>query len=322
MNQFHPNAILVTRHPALHNPPMRTGSGKPQQHGMAAIAAAFIFWGVVVIFWKQVAHVHSLELIAHRLLWGFLILLVTVSLRGTLPLVTGALRDPSLLRLHLVNAVLLTANWLAYVHAVTHNQILQGSLAYFMVPILNTLMGCIFLKEKLNRSQWIAISLATCGVANEILHFGKVPWLALLMAFTFAWYGMNKVRSTLGPLTSLTLETGLLAPLAVAGIVIFQLQESRTTDLTCASDLAWMFSTGAITVVPLLLFAYGARRIPLTTIGIFQFLAPSVKFGLGVFVYGEAFPVSKVFTFALIWCALGIYVASLVHRKMTTPLPT
>jgi chloramphenicol-sensitive protein RarD len=300
---------------------MRIEQNSNQNYGMIGIATAFIFWGVVVIFWKQVAHVHAVELIVHRLVWGFLILLITVSIRGTLPNLIQALRSRSLVQLHLGNSILLTANWLAYVYAVTHEQILQGSLAYFMVPILNTVMGCLFLKENLSRTQWIAIALATAGVCNEIIHFGEIPWLALVMAFTFAWYGMNKARSTLGPLTALTLETGLLTPLALAGMLWFQFNPAKTIDLLQLSDLLWMLSTGVITVIPLLLFAYGARRIPLTTIGIFQFLAPSVKFGLGVFVYGEPFPVSKVITFALIWCALAVYIASMIRRKPAPPLP-
>jgi chloramphenicol-sensitive protein RarD len=293
------------------------------QQGLVSIAAAFAFWGIVVVFWKHLSPYNSIELIIHRIIWSFLLLIVTIGFRGNLKLLWHAFSDWKLIRLHLLNSILLALNWFSYVYAVTHGQILQGSLAYFMVPILNTSMGLLILGERLNRLQWAAIALATFGVLNEIVQFGKIPWLALIMAVTFAFYGLNKTRSNLGPMTSLAMETGLLFPVAVAALVHFQLSSGATVDLSRVHDEFWMVSAGFITVVPLLLFAYGAKRIQLTTIGIFQFLAPSITFLLGVFVYGEPFPPSKMITFVLIWIALILYLIHLFKKQRTIrpPLP-
>lgn len=291
------------------------------QQGIISIAAAFSFWGIVVVFWKQLTPYNSVELIIHRIIWSFLLLIITIGFRGNLRVLLRAFSDWHLIRLHLVNGVLMTLNWLAYVYAVTHGQILQGSLAYFIVPILNTSMGLVLLGERLNRLQWIAITLATLGVLNEIFQFGKVPWLALIMAFTFAFYGLRKTRSKLGPMTALAMETGLLFPFAIAGLIYFHLSSNATMDFGSVQDRCWMLSVGLITIIPLLLFAYGAKRIQLTTIGVFQFLAPSITFFLGVFVYDEPFPLSKMITFALIWISLILYMLHLFKNRRIIKLP-
>lgn len=295
-----------------------TMNSNQQQQGLMAIASAFAFWGIAVIFWKDLTGYNSIELTIHRLLWAFLILLVTIIIRGNLKVFLKAFLHWKWVKLHLLNGLLITVNWVAYVYAITHEQILQGSLAYFMVPILNTCMGFFVLKEQLNRLQWTAIALATIGVINEIWQFGQVPWLALLMAFSFAIYGMNKTRSPLDPISALAMETGLMLPLALGALIYYQRFGTSTIDLTQPHDWFWMASTGLITTIPLLLFAYGAKRIQLTTIGILQFLAPTIKFFLGVFLYGEAFPASKKITFALIWIALALYIYNLFSRQRET----
>ena len=293
------------------------------RQGLISIALAFWLWGVVVVYWKQLAQYDSAELILHRFIWSFLILLVAIWTRGDLRSFWNSFRNWQLVRLHLINGLLISVNWFSYVYAVNHDQILQGSLAYFMVPILNTAMGLIFLKERLNRLQWAAIILATLGVTNEIVQFGRIPWLALLMAFTFGFYGLSKTRSELGPVRALAMETGLLLPFALGALVFLHVTSRATADLTRAVPLLWMISVGFITVAPLLLFAYGAKRIQLTTIGVFQFLAPSITFSVGVWMYGEPFPASKMITFSLIWVALLIYLVHLFRKQRApkAPLP-
>ena len=293
-----------------------------QQRGIAAVGTAFAIWGIVVIFWKQLESYSSIELIAHRLIWGFVFAFITVYFRGNLPDLLAALQNKRQLRIHFINGLLITINWLSYVYAITHGHILQGSLAYFMVPILNTAMGFLILKERLKPLQWIAISLATLGVANEIFQFGRLPWLALIMAVTFAFYGMNKTKSELGPLTSLTLEITLMLPVAAVMMVILYFTRTAVADPSQPGDWLWMMATGIITIIPLILFAYGAKRIQLTTIGVFQFLAPTVKFFLGVFLYHEAFPASKLITFGCIWIALVIYLFHLfTHNRKVSGIP-
>jgi len=287
----------------------------PQTQGLAATAGAFGVWGFVVVFWHELGRFGSLELVFYRFVFSFLWLLLLIRMRGTWPLLVESMRDPKRVRLHLVNGILISTNWFAYVYAVTHEKVLEGSLAYFMVPILNTAMGYLILKERLTRLQLTAILCATVGVLNEIIQFGAVPWLALVMAGTFAIYGMNKTRSPLGPVTALAMETGLLLPLAMVGLLWMHLAGSATVSVTNGSDLLWMAATGLVTITPLLLFAFGAKRVQLTTIGVFQFIAPSIKFALGVFLYGEPFPPSKLITFLFIWTALGIYLLHLFRSR-------
>ena len=290
-------------------------SKSEQNKGLLATAGAFGWWGFVVIYWKNLTGYDSFELIFYRLVFSFIFLLAIIRIRGKWGVFVKSIKNPKVLRLHFFNGFLITGNWLAYVYAVTHERILEGSLAYFMVPILNMAMGFLILKEKLNRLQLIAIALATAGVINEIIQFGAVPWLALVMAVSFAIYGMNKKRSNLGPVTALAMETGLFFPLAVGGLVFMHFTGSTTFEITQPSELLLAISTGTITIIPLLLFAYGASRVQLTTIGLFQFIAPSLKFGIGVYLYGEAFPPSKMITFALIWIALFLYIFHLFSSR-------
>ena len=286
-----------------------------QRQGMLAVFCAFSIWGIVVIFWKQLEAYGSLELILHRLVWGFLFAFLVVCLKGNLPSYLAAMCNGRQLRIHFINGLLISVNWLCYVYAITHGHILEGSLAYFMVPIFNTAMGFFILKEKLKPLQWVAISLATLGVLNEIIQFGRLPWLALIMATTFAFYGMNKSKSELGPVTSLTMEITLMLPLAALGFVYIYAKGIAVVSPLSIHDWLWMAATGIITITPLILFAYGAQRIQLTTIGVFQFFAPSIKFFLGVYLYHEAFSSSKLFTFSLIWIALAIYLFHLFTQE-------
>ena len=182
------------------------------RQGLISIALAFWLWGVVVIFWKQLDSYDSVELILHRFIWSFLILIAALWLRGDLGSFWKSFHDWRLVRLHFINGLLISCNWFAYVYAVNHDKVLESSLAYFIVPVLNTAMGLLFLKERLNRLQWAAITLATLGVLNEIVQFGSVPWLAVVMASTFGFYGLRKTRSELGPVRALAMETGATTP--------------------------------------------------------------------------------------------------------------
>jgi chloramphenicol-sensitive protein RarD len=293
----------------------REPDSNSQREGLLAVASAFAFWGIVVVYWKQQSEYNAFELIFHRLLWASLLLLLIIKIRGKLKEFIQAFKCAKTLRLHAINGGLISANWICYVYAVTHGHILEGSLAYFMVPILNTAMGFLILREKLSRLQWISIGLATIGVANEIIQFGKLPWMALIMAGTFAIYGLNKTRSNLGPITALAVETWIYTPVAIVGLVVFHFQGIGTLELTSMSSWLLAISMGAVTIIPLVLFAFGARRIQLTTIGLLQFIAPSIKFVVGVFLYGEPFPLSKLITFCLIWSALLVYLFYLFSPK-------
>jgi len=288
--------------------------------GELATASSFVIWGLSPLYWIILPEITSLQVVAWRILFasGFLAMIITLRKRWSD--LMAALTSGRVLGIHLVSASLIAINWLAYIYAVTHEQLLQGSLAYFMVPILNVLMGTLFLHEKLSGLQWAAVGLATAGVFNEFIQFGQLPLLALTMAFSFSLYGLMKKRSPLGPLSGLSIECGLLLPV-VLGYMLWQSTSGGPLYIP-GSLPSWLLLSisGAITAVPLLLFAFGAQRIPLALVGIFQFVAPSIKFGLGVLYYHEPFDQSKLITFVLIWIAVVLFIFSQLRRGRSLPV--
>ena len=211
--------------------------------------------------------------------------------------------------LNFLSAALLTANWLVYVWGVNTGHVIECSLGYFLVPLVNVASGRFVLHEHLRRLQWVAISLAAAGVAVQIVQLGRAPWIALTIAGTWGAYSLMRKRSPLGSLTGLTVETMLLAPFAVTFLLW---RHHAGTGALGRLDLPThllLLSSGVITAIPLLLFAYGARRIRLSTLGLLQYIAPTVQFALGVWVYHEAFSRDRGLSFTLIWAGLALYTA-------------
>ena len=277
--------------------------------GTLTAAASFLLWGILPIYWKQLEGISAFELIAHRVTWSLVFLLVVLAHRHAF----GALRPPftqaRLFGLNLLSSVLLAVNWTVYVWAVNSGHIIETSLGYFLSPLGNVALGYLLLHERPRLLQWSAIALAAVGVGLLLLRVGRVPWIALTLAGTWGGYGILKKKSALGPLVGLTVEALLLLPFAVAML----LWQAHTGAGALGRVGAWqqglVLSAGLVTAIPLLLFADGAQRIRMTTLGLLQYLSPTVQFFLGLLLYHEAFDTGHLQAFALIWGGLALYSA-------------
>ena len=276
---------------------------------------AYALWGLFPVYWKWLQHVPALQLIGHRIGWSFILLMLVIfttkqwtKFRSTLTW--------RVLGVYLLAGLLLSANWLVYVWGVNSGYIVETSLGYFINPLLSVVLGLIFLHERLRPAQWFPIGLAALGVIYLTRTYGSLPWIALSLAFTFGLYGLVKKISPLGSLYGLTLETGLIFLPALGYLVYVESAGQGAFGHTgVVSDLL-MIGAGAVTTIPLLMFASAARRIPLTMVGIMQYIAPTIQFLIGVFVYKEAFTTTKLIGFSMVWIALIIFWAeSLLVRK-------
>ncbi len=253
--------------------------------------------------------ISALELIAHRIVWSLLLLLAVMAGQKKLAELAPAFASGRLLGLNLLSSVVLATNWTVYVWAVNAGHILESSLGYFLTPLCNVALGYIFLHERLRGLQWTAIACAALGVLLLLFGVGHFPWIAVTLAGTWSFYALLKKKSALGPLAGLTLETLLLFPVAAAML----LWQTHTGKGALGRVDAWhhvlVLSVGVVTAIPLLLFAYGARRIRLATLGLLQYLAPTAQFLIGLLVYHEAFDSGRLLAYALIWCGLVLYSA-------------
>ena len=286
-----------------------------RRNGLAATAAAFGFWGLTPIYWKAVEAVSAQELLALRVLWAVPLaaaLLTLLHAWGDLRRVLTSRRTMSAL---LLTAALIGGNWLVFLVAVQNGQILQSSLGYFINPLVSILLGFLFLGERLRAVQWVAVALAAAGVVNQILAVGELPWIALFLAGTFGLYGLLRKTIAVAALPGFFVEVSLLAPLAFV-YMAWAISGSVSTLVTADGGTQWLVPVaGAITVTPLVLFSYGARRILLATVGLLQFLTPTAHFLLATQLYGEPFTAAHLLTFVLIWSALALYLGDLFRRE-------
>jgi chloramphenicol-sensitive protein RarD len=264
------------------------------------------------------AEVSAFELIAHRITWSLFFLLLVLAWQKDFASLRPGFASLRAIGLNLLASLLLTANWTVYVWAVNTGHVIESSLGYFLVPLLNVAVGALVLHEKLRTPQWTAIGLATGGVALLLWRAGHVPWIALSIAVTWTSYGFLKKKSGLGALAGLTVETLILFPIAAAALLWWHHTGAGALGRVDARTQAFVLSAGVVTAIPLVLFAYGAQRIKLTTLGLLQYLAPSVQFLLGLFLYHEAFDTARLQAFALIWAGLIVYTADTfwVQRRM------
>ncbi len=269
--------------------------------------AAYALWGLFPIYWKYLHQVPALQIIGHRIGWSFLLLIVVILLTKQWREFRLAALTSKTIGIYSIAAILLSFNWLIYVWGVNAGFIVETSLGYFINPLFSVLLGVLFLRERLRPAQWIPIGLAAAGVIYLTLTYGRPPWIALSLAFTFGLYGLVKKLSPLGSLYGLTLETAIVFPIALVYLAFVEftgtgsfLHEGARTDVL-------LIGTGIVTSVPLLMFASAARQIPLTMIGVLQYIAPTLQFLIGVFVYHELFNQSRMIGFSLVWLALLIF---------------
>jgi chloramphenicol-sensitive protein RarD len=280
-------------------------------NGMGFAAGAYMLWGILPVYWKLLQHVASLEILAHRVLWSviFLLILIIISrkLRPFLGEVREITRQPRKMLGIIIAAIMLNLNWFLYIWAVNHNHIIQTSLGYYINPLVSVLLGIFFLKERLSLWQLFAFFLAIVGVLSLTVQYGAFPWLSLTLAISFGLYGLLKKVINIGSITGLTLETLVTSIFALAylgyvyntGNGAFQLSLSPTTLL--------LIGAGAVTATPLLLFAAGAKRLPLFVVGFLQYISPSMGLLLGIFVYNEPFTRGHLMSFGVIWVGLLIF---------------
>jgi chloramphenicol-sensitive protein RarD len=275
--------------------------------GIVYALLAYSLWGLLPLFFKQLADVPSLEVVAHRTVWSLVVVLVLLAVRRQWSWVAQAVRKPRVLGAFALSALLLSCNWLTYVWAVQHHHVVDASLGYFVMPLVNVALGFVFLHERPRPVQWVAVALAAAGVLWLAAQAGRVPWIALVLALSFGFYGLLRKVAVLGALEGLALETLLLAPVAAVGLAWWTLQGQGALAQGSLSTVGWLVLAGPMTAVPLLLFAAGARLIPLSTLGILQYISPTLQFALGVWVFHESFEPTRLVGFALIWIALVVY---------------
>jgi chloramphenicol-sensitive protein RarD len=267
---------------------------------------AFITWGLFPIYWKLLAGVPALQLLGHRIVWSFLLLLGIILAGRQIILLRDKLTRRILL-IYSVAAVLIAINWLMYVWAVGAGYIVETSLGYFINPLLSVLLGVLFLGERLRPFQWLPIGLAAAGVLYLTLAYGSLPWIALTLAITFGFYGLVKKMAPLGSLHGLTLETGILFVPAL-GFLLYSEFTGKGAFLHASPLIDVMLvGTGLVTVAPLLLFASAVQRIPLTTLGVLQYVNPTMQFLLGVVIFKEPFDQHRLIGFCAVWAGLILY---------------
>jgi chloramphenicol-sensitive protein RarD len=302
--------------------PAVTASAHEREHALGLLfgLGAYSCWGFIPIYFKHVAAASPVELLAHRVVWALLLLLGISARQGLLGELRRALRPGRTLLLLCTTTVLIAVNWLVYIWAIVSNRVLEGSLGYFINPLVNVLLGVIVLKERLERPVLIAVLVAASGVLHLTLQAGHPPWVSLTLALTFGLYGLLRKLVAVGAVTGLLVETLLLAPLAAA-YLLWAASAGRLTFMagSLGHDVLLVLA-GPVTALPLLLFTGAARRLPLSTLGFLQYLSPTLQFLLAVFLYHEPFTAARGVAFACIWAALAIFAAHSLRRGRPEPV--
>ncbi len=277
---------------------------------------AFGAWGVSPIYFKAVAEVAALEVLASRVIWSLPLLILLVVIARRWPVIRQALGEGRTILALLCSTTILMVNWFIYIHAMNTDQVLESSLGYFINPLVNVIFGLVIFKERLRPWQVLAVGLAALGVLNLVFRADTVPWIALSLACTFSIYGLIRKLVKLGSVEGLLVETALVMPVALGYVVYLALMgEAHFLSHGWRLDLLIILA-GPVSALPLIWFTSGARRLDYSTVGIFQYIAPSLQFLLGVFVYEEPFGNVQLVTFACIWTALAIFtVDSLRHMR-------
>ena len=283
--------------------------------GLIFAVLAFFTWGVLAVYWKLLKQVPPLEILSHRIWWAFVFLIFLLLFQKRLS-VRKLLKSRKVFFTLLITALLIGGNWFTYIFAVNSNRILETSMGYYINPIVSVFLGLLVLDEKLTPLQWVALALASIGVLYMAFDYGKFPWIALILAFSFGFYGLFKKKAQLPSMLSLFVETMILAPFALAYIIRGEiLGNGALFSISPLTDFL-LIGAGVVTSLPLYWFARGAKRIPLSTLGFIQYLAPTLMLLIGVFLYGEPFTRAHVISFSLIWAALILYSISLIKKTI------
>jgi chloramphenicol-sensitive protein RarD len=293
---------------------------KAPAHGVAGAIAAFALWGVLPIYWKALHFLPAPTIIAQRTLWSLVLLLPLLAWRGRIRELRHTLASPRAAGWHLLSGGLLASNWLLYVWATLNGRILEGALGYYLNPFLNMLFGALLFGERQSRRQLAAVSIALAGVACQFPAVNGVPWVAIALALTFSFYAVVRKKAPLGALAGLTAETTLLAPFALLWLA-WQGRQGVQLFGDSGTQALLVVATGLATATPLLFFSHATRSIPLTTLGILQFIGPTLQFLIGWGLYGEAMNPLRLTSFALIWLAVALHAADSITTARRPDLP-
>jgi chloramphenicol-sensitive protein RarD len=287
--------------------------------GLASAATAFFIWGLLPLYLKALQGVPILQVTAHRLVWGCAFAFVWLRMRREVGQVWAALRDPTTRWRLCASATLISVNWITYVYGIAANRVVETSLGYFINPLVNVLLGVLLLSERLNAAQWTAVAIAATGVGWLTWTAGHPPWISLTLAFSFGLYGLVRKVIRVDALAGFATETLLLAPLGIVYLIWCELSGTGVITNGSGGLYALLMAGGPLTAIPLVLFAFGARRIPYSTVGLLQYIGPTIQMFLAVFAFGEPFSGPRVLGFVLIWTALALYAGDGIWRARKMP---
>jgi chloramphenicol-sensitive protein RarD len=294
-----------------------------QRRGFLLGAAAYLLWGLFPLYWPLLEPAGALEILSHRVVWSVVTMLVLVLVLRRTAQLRAILTDPRKRTLLVVAAIVVAINWGTYIYGVNSHRVVETSLGYFINPLVTVLMGVLILKERLRQWQWVAIGIATLAVVGLTIEYGRPPWIALILAFSFGTYGLAKKQANVAAIESLTFETLVLVPVAAAYLIWLGAQGNSHFTSDGSGHAFLLASTGLVTAIPLICFGGAAIRVPLTTLGLLQYLAPVLQFLLGVTVLDEQMTTMRWVGFAAVWVALAIFtIEALRHRQRQLRLTT
>ncbi len=294
---------------------------REERTALIAGFAAFITWGLVPVYWKLLKSVPATEILAHRFVWTTLFLALLLSWQRRWSEVFASARSRRAMLYCLTSGASIAINWFLFIWAVNTGHIIETSLGYFMTPLVNVLFGAIFLRERLTRWQLVSVFLATIGVLNLTFGYGRFPWIALSLCFSFGIYGLLRKKSGTRPIPGLFFETVAIAPLAAAYLLILHWKGVLVFGSQGLTLSFLLLISGVVTGLPLVWFGHAARHLRLTTVGFLQYLAPTCTFFLGVFLYHETFTRAHLITFTMIWIALAIFTIEAIWRWRSARVP-
>ncbi|MBB5323004.1 chloramphenicol-sensitive protein RarD [Anoxybacillus tepidamans] len=291
--------------------------GHDEKIGVIYTVVAYLIWGILPLYWKLLDHHTAAEILAHRIVWSFVFMIVLLAMTKQTQLCREQLlemvKHPKLAGGVIASACLISVNWFIYIWAVNHGHIVEASLGYYINPLISVVLGMIVLKERLNIWQWISFLLAFLGVLIITFQYGKFPWIALSLALSFGFYGLTKKLASFDSAIGLTLETMIVTPLSLVYLIFLYSHYSATLSLSIWQALL-LIGAGPATALPLLYFAKGTKRISLTMLGFLQYISPTLSLVLGVFLFRETFTKAHFYAFSFIWCALIIFSFSKTKR--------
>jgi chloramphenicol-sensitive protein RarD len=294
---------------------LNANQSRPLREGLFYGMAAYTWWGLIPLYFKFLEAVPPLEMLAHRVVWSFVVLAVVALVSRRWAMLVRAVSSPRTAATLVLTAVLIAINWATYIYAVSHGQVVQASMGYFLTPLMNVLLGMLILGERLRRLQWVGVALAVAGVVCLATSAGEVPYIALLLAVSFGFYALLRKTVRAEATVGLLFETALVAPLAAGYLLWLEARGVPTWNNLPQPHLLVLIASGVVTTTPLLLFVMAARRLPLTTMGFLQYLSPTLQFLLAVLAFEEPFGRAEWISFAWIWAAVSVYLADSIYAR-------